>query len=155
MVNILQNIFSAAGLAEPAAGTTTAEEKINLATLALFLEMAQIDGEFTPAEIKRISEIFTSEYGLKKEYLERLTQMAKQELKDSHDLWRFTNLLNRNLSRSEKIRMVELIWKIIYADGKLDHYEDYLIHKLARLLNLAHSDLIDAKLKILHQDSRE
>jgi uncharacterized tellurite resistance protein B-like protein len=153
MVNILQNIFSKAGLEESAAGTTTAEEKIYLATLALFLEMAQIDGEFSQEEINRITEIFTGEYGLKKDYLERLTRMAKQELKDSHDLWRFTNLLNRDLSRVEKIRIVELIWKIIYADGKLDRYEDYLIHKLARLLNLAHSDLIDAKLKILHQDS--
>ena len=153
MVNILQNIFSAVGLEELAAETATAEQEIHIATLALFLEMAQIDGEFSPAEIKRISEIFTSEYGLKKDYLEQLTRLAEQELKNSHDLWRFTNLLNRDLSRSEKIRTVEFIWKIIYADGKLDRYEDYLIHKLASLLNLTHSDLIDAKLKILHQDS--
>ncbi len=153
MVNILQNIFPASfskkfNITEP-----KVEQEIYLATLALFWEMAYIDGKFSTEERQRISLIFTKEYGLDKNNLEQLTRMAEQELKESHDLWKFTNLINRNLNHSEKIRIVELIWKIIYADGKLDSYEDYLIHKLARLLNLAHSDLINAKLKVLHNES--
>jgi uncharacterized tellurite resistance protein B-like protein len=153
MVNILQNIFPAAFTEKLTAGAATAEQEIYVATLALFLEIAHIDGEFSPEERKRLSEIFTTEYGLNPVYLEQLTELAEQELKNSHDLWRFTNLLNHNLSQLEKIRMVELIWKIIYADGILDQHEDYLIHKFARLLNLTHSELINAKLKILHQES--
>lgn len=153
MVNILQNIFPASFSKKFNITAPKAEQEIYLATLALFLEMAYIDGEFSTEERQRISLIFTKEYGLDKNNLEQLTRMAEQELKDSHDLWKFTNLINRNLNHSEKIRIVELIWKIIYADGKLDGYEDYLIHKLARLLNLAHSDLINAKLKVLHDES--
>jgi uncharacterized tellurite resistance protein B-like protein len=153
MVNILQKIFPPSFSENLTAKAFTVEHEIYVATLALFIEMAYIDGKFSIEETQHITQIFTTEYGLDKDYLEQLTRLAEQELKNSHDLWKFTNLINRNLNHSEKIRMVELIWKIIYADGKLDSYEDYLIHKLARLLNLAHSELINAKLKILHQES--
>jgi hypothetical protein len=43
-----------------------------------------------------------------------------------------------------------MIWEIVYIDGKLDQYEDYLVHKLGKLLRLTHQQLINAKLKILH-----
>jgi uncharacterized tellurite resistance protein B-like protein len=150
MANILQNLFPAYFSENISSKAPTAEQKLYVAACALFFEMANIDGEFSSEEKQRIGEIFTSEYGLDKQHFEQITQMAEQELKNSPDLWRFTNVINQELSSAEKIKLVELIWKIIYADGKLDRHEDYLIHKFARLLNVPHSDLINAKLKILH-----
>ena len=47
----------------------------------------------------------------------------------------------------EKLRLIETIWKIAYTDGKLDKHEDYLVHKLAKLLRLTHKQLIEAKIK--------
>jgi len=150
MANILQNLFPAYFSEDIPREAPTADQKIYIAACALFLEMAHIDGEFSSEEKKRISEIFTSEYGLDKQHLEQISRVAEQEMKNSHDLWKFTSLINQELSAAEKIKLVELIWKIIYADGKLNRYEDYLIHKFTRLLNLSHSVLIDAKLKILY-----
>ena len=46
-----------------------------------------------------------------------------------------------------------MVWKIAYADGRLDKHEDYLVHKLAKLLRLTHNQLIDAKLKIIHSSA--
>jgi uncharacterized tellurite resistance protein B-like protein len=43
--------------------------------------------------------------------------------------------------------MVERFWKIIYVDGIFDQFEDYMVHKLARMLRLTHDELISAKLK--------
>ena len=74
---------------------------------------------------------------------------SQKELDGSIDLWQFTNLVNENYSRYEKINIVEMIWKIVYADGKLDKHEDYLVHKLGKLLRLSHKELINAKLKVL------
>jgi uncharacterized tellurite resistance protein B-like protein len=45
--------------------------------------------------------------------------------------------------------VIETVWRVVYSDGILDKHEDYLVHKLADLLHLKHSELIDAKLKIL------
>jgi uncharacterized tellurite resistance protein B-like protein len=63
------------------------------------------------------------------------------------DIWEYTNLINQYFSTPEKIRLVERIWRVIYADGKVDQFEDYLVHKLADLLRLSHDDFIQAKLR--------
>ena len=66
----------------------------------------------------------------------------------SIDLWQFTNLINQNYSTDEKLQIIETMWKIVYADGRLDKHEDYLVHKLSNLLRLTHKQLIDAKLRV-------
>jgi uncharacterized tellurite resistance protein B-like protein len=122
---------------------------LHVATCALLMEMAHIDGTFSKKERDAITELLKNEYHLSPDHIREITQTAEQELENSHDLWTFTNLINRNYPRAEKIRIIELIWEIIYSDGQLNQYEDYLVHKLARLLNLQHSELIDAKLAVL------
>ncbi|MDY6951413.1 MAG: TerB family tellurite resistance protein, partial [Thermodesulfobacteriota bacterium] len=58
------------------------------------------------------------------------------------------NLVNQHYSRQEKIQIIQMVWQIVYADQKLDKHEDYLVHKLSKLLRLTHKELIDAKLKV-------
>ncbi|MFH2012622.1 MAG: TerB family tellurite resistance protein [Pseudomonadota bacterium] len=125
---------------------------IRVATCAILLEIANIDGEFSDAEKKEIISILKTNYQLSDEHVAELIEASKEELKQSIDLWQFTNLINQNYSTEEKIHIIEMIWKIIYTDGKLDKHEDYLIHKLANLLRLKHNQLIDAKLKITCSD---
>jgi uncharacterized tellurite resistance protein B-like protein len=124
---------------------------IRIAACSLFLEMANIDAEFSKDEWKRIIEILKNEYSLSAEHAVDLVNSAEKQLRDSLDLWYFTNQINENYSKEEKIRVVELLWQIIYTDGKMDKHEDYLVHKLARILRLSHSELIDTKLKVIKQ----
>jgi uncharacterized tellurite resistance protein B-like protein len=49
---------------------------------------------------------------------------------------------------------VELLWELVYSDGKMDGHENYFMHKLARLLRLTHRDLIDAKLRVIERDKK-
>ena len=111
--------------------------------------MANIDGEFSDTERQHLTEMLKSEYGLSDEEVADLTAAAEQERKESISLWQFTDLVNQNYTEAEKIRVVELLWKLIYSDGKLDQHEDYLVHRLASLLGLHHKQLIAAKLKAL------
>lgn len=122
---------------------------ILIATCALFLEMAQIDGEFNSVEKDTILGILKSEYQLSDQCAASILETAEAELEESIDLWRFTNRINRDYSTEEKIQIVETLWKIIYVDGKSDRHEDYLIHKVANLLHLSHEQLIGAKLKVI------
>ncbi len=126
---------------------------IQVATCALFLELASIDGEFSREERDNILALLKAEFQLSNEDVQALTAEAEKQLRDKIDMWQFTNLINQNYSDDEKIRVVELLWRIVYSDGRLDAHEDYLLHKLAKLLRLQHDQLIDAKLKILHDDS--
>jgi uncharacterized tellurite resistance protein B-like protein len=123
-------------------------QDIRIATCALLLEMSHIDGEFSPSERERVLSILKRNFDLSGEYATALLEASNEELKGSVDLWQFTNCINQNYSIEEKIQVVEMVWNVVYADGKLDKHEDYLVHKLATLLRLTHKQLIEAKLKV-------
>ena len=125
---------------------------VYLGACAILLELANIDGEFNDAERNNIISVFKKDYNLAEEDISELMAASEKELKESIDLWQFTNLINQNYSLDEKIKVIETVWRVAYADGRLDGQEDYLAHKVATLLRLSHKQLIEAKLKILHGD---
>ena len=127
-------------------------QNIQVATCAVFLEMARIDNEFSEEEQESLISSLKKRYGLSDEDAEKLILASNKELEGSIDLWRFTNLINRNYAIDEKLEIIRTVWEIAYADGKLDKHEDYLLHKLAELLNLTHKQLIDAKLSVLEDN---
>lgn len=137
-------------IAADGAGETDAAHDVRVATCALFLEMARIDESFTRAEQTVVLSILQREYGLAEKEAEALLAAADRELQESVDYWQFARLINENYSEAEKLAIVEMLWKIVYVDGKLDKYEDYLMHKVANLLRLPHTLLIEAKLKVLY-----
>ena len=151
MVDIMNKFF---GKSKSSDKGEPLNHDIYVATCALFLEMASIDGEFTDSERDNIVSILSDEYNLSEQSIKELLITSQAEREGSIDLWKFTNKINQNYSIEEKIRIIELIWKIVYADGKLEKHEDYLIHKIARLLNLKHSELIEAKLNVLHEEEK-
>ena len=150
MIHLLKKIFDRNAETVPGGDPKESLHDIRIATCALFLEMAHIDDEFSDAEREHIIVTLKKDYDLSDEHADELIRASEDELKDSIDLWRFTNLINSNYSINEKIQIIELVWKIAYTDGRLDKHEDYLVHKLAELLRLSHKQLIDAKLKIVH-----
>ena len=80
-----------------------------------------------------------------------LLTLAEQVRADSFDLQQFTSQINQNFDREEKLAVMETLWRIIYADGVLDKYEDALARQLASLLRLSHREVIDLKLKVLDE----
>jgi uncharacterized tellurite resistance protein B-like protein len=121
-----------------------------VAVCALFVEMARIDETFTPTEMETILAILKDKYGLSQEHAYALVTEAEKELKESVDLWQFAKLINENYSIAKKIELIEILWRIVYVDAKMDKYEHYLMDKLAKILRLTHKQMIDAKLKVLH-----
>ena len=121
--------------------------QISLATCALLLEMAHADSEFGEDEKKLILTTLKSRFNLNSSDAESLVELANLERKESLDLWQFTNLINQNFTREEKLNVLEVLWAVIYADGKVDMHEEYLMRKLSFLLNMDHSDMIDAKIR--------
>ena len=127
-----------------------ASHDVRIATCALLLEMAHIDGKFSKLEKESIVEVLKNNYQLSVEHASALMKAAEDELEKSIDLWQFAKLINQNYSTEEKIKVIETVWQVIYTDGILDKHEDYLIHKLAKLLRLNHKQLIDAKFRVLY-----
>ena len=127
-------------------------ERIQVATCIILLEVAKSDDEFSSIEKATVKAILKKKFDVSAEAVEELIEMASKKREESVDLWQFTNLINQNYTKEEKIKIVESAWRVIYADEKLDSYEDYFVHKLAKLLQLDHSELIEAKLKTKYEN---
>ena len=125
-------------------------DRVQIATCVILLEVAKYDFEFSSIEEETTKAILKNEFSIPEEAIEDLMNVAEEHREESADLWEFTHLINQNFTREEKLKIMEAAWKIIYADEKLDKYEDHYVHVLADLLRLRHADLIDAKLRILH-----
>jgi uncharacterized tellurite resistance protein B-like protein len=126
-------------------------ERIQIATCIILLEVAKSDDEFSSIEKTTVTAILKKKFLLSAEAAEELMGIAERKRKESIDLWEFTNLINKNYTKEEKQKIVEEVWQIIYADENLDMYEDHFVHKLAKLLQLKHNDLIESKLKIKYR----
>ncbi len=149
MLARIREIFVSSTTAE--VSEQTHEERVRIATCVLMLEAATADSEYSEDESVHMMQTLRTRYKLSKDDAEELMDVARQRRDDSFDLWQFTNQININCSIDEKLEIVEEIWRVVYADGKLDGHEDYLMHKFRKLLNLTHKQLIDAKVKVLDE----
>ena len=150
MLNIVKRFFSKEKEASPDATGQETGHDIHVATCALLVEIARIDGTFTREEMETVLSILKEKYGLSQEHADALIAEAEKELEESVDLWQFSNLINVNYSTEEKIDIIETMWRIVYVDGKMDRHEHYLMNKLRNLLRLSHKELIDAKLRVMN-----
>ena len=134
--------------------TVTEPEKHDMTQLAacvVLLEAAHADYECTDEEMDHVVHTLQSDFGLSQDYVSELLDLAHQERSQAVDLWQFTNQINQEFSKEEKKAVLEGVWRIIYADGKLEKHEDHFVRKLTNLLRLSHKEMIDAKLKSREQ----
>ncbi len=149
MIDMVRRFFGKSPSSKAAAAKQTSAHDVHVAVCALFIEIAKIDEEFSPEELDAVLNILKTKYRFSAEHSQSLIATAEKALEDSVDLWQFARLINENYAPDEKIAIIELLWQIVYVDGKMDEHEHYLMNKLSNLLRLSHDQLIDAKLKVL------
>lgn len=130
------------------AGMPPQVDRLHLATCVILLEVAQADQEFLPAERQHIVAVLRERFSLSRDQAEELIGLATEQRGQSADLWHFTHELNKSCSREEKFEIFAEVWRIIYMDKTLNRHEDYLVHKLAKLLNLDQREMIDVKMQV-------
>lgn len=155
MLNIVKRFFGKEKEASPDATGQEPDHDTSVATCALLVEIARIDGTFTQEEMETVISILKEKYGLPPEHADALIAEAEKQLEESVDLWQFASLINENYSNEEKMEIIETLWQIVYVDGKMDQYEHYLMNKVKNLLRVSHDQLIDAKLKVKYSGQQQ
>ena len=124
------------------------EEKLQIATVVLFLEMMYMDDKVEPEEQEIILSLIHQNFSLTDEQTTSLVELAEQQRKQATDYFQFTSLINKEYSLEQKVRLIESLWKIAFIDGVLDMNEEYLVRKIADLLHVPHTAFIMAKIRV-------
>lgn len=122
------------------------DKKLQVATAALFVEIATADGDFSEEERSRIIKTMKKEFILSDECVKDLVELSEEKVKDSISVYEFASVINDHFDKKEKLQLLRNLWRVIYTDGKLNQYEDRLIKIIGGTLNLDHKDVIGAKL---------
>ena len=92
-----------------------------------------------------------SHFNLTEKQIAQLLTEAKISREQRQDIWQFASILKDRLDRDERLQILTNLWRIVFADGHIDKYEDALMRKITNLLGLDHSDMIESKLQVKHQ----
>ena len=126
-------------------------DPLRLATAAILLDIANADGTFTPAEDGDIVGFLKSSFRLDDESARELLKAGDELRAQTIDHFALTNFVRRNASLDDRIDIVKTMWRVVYSDGRLTDYENYLVRKLADLLGLEHHLMIAAKVAVLEE----
>lgn len=125
-----------------------AEHRLQVATAALLVEIARADFQIENQELEQIAVALKDKFQLSKEEVADLIDLATQEARQAISYYDFTSLINKEFSFDQKVKVIELMWQVAYADGYLQKYEEAMIRKIADLLYIPHSDFIATKHKV-------
>jgi len=100
-------------------------------------------------ERERIINLLKQEFNYDSVSSERLLREAIRRNTDTQEIYSFVQLITKNFNYSERLRIIEMIWEVVYSDGKLHDYESSLVRRLVGLLHIEARDSVDAKNKAL------
>ena len=120
---------------------------LDKACSALLIEVAYADKIFDDSEITSLKESLKETYNLDDKIIDELIADSKKTVDESTSLYEYTRVVNDEFSYTDKLELLSRIWKLAFADGNLDKYEDHLIRKISDLIHVSHSDFIKIKLE--------
>ena len=126
---------------------TAEDEGLGIAAGVLMLEIARADDEIDDLEKEVVIEGVKNILHKTNHEINEIFQKVIAVVEESVSFFEFTSLINDSCSREEKYNLLVILWKVAYADGQLDKYEEYYIRKIKDLLYLSQSDFIKAKLE--------
>ena len=124
------------------------ERQLKLATAALLVEMMRQDNKVQEEERITVKKILQEKFRLGSEETEALFALAQHEAEEAVDYHQFTSLIAREYSQVQKIKIIEYLWTIAYADKKLDPLEEHMIRRIADLIYVSHKDFIKTKHRV-------
>ena len=136
MINRLLDFLSG----REAPGPADRADDLAHAVAALLVEAARMDETFAAAERTTIERLLAQRFDLDAQAVKSLVETAEQTVQRSTQYYSFTRQINDHLGEEEKIRIIEMLWKVAFSDGVLDPHEDMLLRRIAGLIHVSDRD---------------
>ena len=118
------------------------DQDLRLATAALLVHAAAIDSNVSEAERIKLESLLKQRFTLDDAAVGKLIEQASAADEKAVDLYHFTHRLNDSLDENERLRVIEMMWSVAYADGAVSGFEDNLIWRVADLLGVSSTERI-------------
>src|SRR6267154_1399304 len=124
-----------------------------LAATALLIHVVSIDGEPSDAEKRKLHGLIESRFGLDPGTADQLIASATLVEGEAVDLYHFTSVIMRSVDEEGRLRIVEMMWELVYVDGEVSEFEDNVVWRAADLLGVSSRDRIELKRRIAGRQS--
>jgi uncharacterized tellurite resistance protein B-like protein len=121
------------------------DDDYRLAAVALVINIAKIDGKADEAERTRLAALIEQRFGLDAAATAELIAEGEESDREAIDFFRFTSVLKRHLDEEGRANIVEMMWDIALADGKIDEFEENTIGRIAELLDISNNDRVETR----------
>lgn len=118
---------------------------VRLATAALLVETLRIDAVVDARERAAVLAAVRTRFDLPADEAETLIRLAEDEVRQATDYFQFTSLIDRHFTPEQKIRIVELMWTVAWADAEISPHERHLMRRIVDLLHVEHGDAVAAQ----------
>ena len=127
------------------------DQEGRLACAALMTRAAWLDGTLDKVEENALRDLMMKRFQISPEEADEILTAATADLDKSNDLYRYTKDLRDNFDADERLKLIEMIWEVVYADGVLHDFEATLMRRLAGLLYVDDRDSGEAKKRVMHK----
>jgi uncharacterized tellurite resistance protein B-like protein len=119
-----------------------------LAATALMIHVISLDGEPSPAETTKLHSLIETRFALDPGTADRLIAAATLVEGEAVDLYHFTSVIMRVVDEPGRIRLVEMMWELVYADGRVSEFEENVVWRAADLLAVSARDRMELKRRV-------
>ncbi len=146
MLERLKSFFTHTG---PATGKVSVADEKTLAAAALMVEAAMMDETFGAQERNAITRILEQRFGVSEAEAAAVIAEAERAQADANHLLRFTRSVKDTFSPEDRIEVIEMLWEVAYADGRLHDYESNLLRRVCGLIYVSDRDSGAARKRVL------
>lgn len=148
MLQFIKNFLNEVLLPTASTDARTAEHALQLATAVMLVEVMRADASFEPSERVAVLAALRECFVLTEREASELTELAVTTARDATDLYAFTSRINEQVDMAQKVRMVEHLWRVAYADGHLSDHERHVLWRIADLLHVPQGAYVHARLRV-------
>jgi len=147
MLKTLRDLFESLSPLPAGADARATEHALQLATAVMLVEVMRADATFHAGEREAVQAALREKFGLSDDEAARLAELAGTTATASTDLFSFTSRINDAFEMPQKLRMIEHMWRVAYADGHLSEHERHVMWRIADLLHIPQGAYVNARMR--------
>jgi len=147
MLQILKSFLNEVGIGDKPASRFD-ENDYRLAAAALLIHVMTIDGNETVAEQRKLHDLLKRQFELDDDAVDELIEAASTADREAVDLYAFTSIINRSLDEEGRKRLVRMMWEMVYADGRMNEFEDNVLWRASDLLGISQRDRVEMRREV-------